>query len=192
VSVTLPIIQIHQQYTQLGIETTPRVQDIEQPEATLDLKQISAKLDITQGQSKLHIDQSDAWDALLLGGIFKTSSRIYSEFKQVALQGIARRMEDGHRIIDSLPNHQNGIAAVAKAHMFDRPYPIEAAGPASSLNVHINFEVIPADIRVEQGGVINNSHVNKPESNFIPSKVNTYVQQRNSIEITAPQMDLTL
>ncbi|UJF33227.1 DUF6470 family protein [Paenibacillus hexagrammi] len=64
----VPKLQIHQQLGLLGIQTTQREPTIKQPEATLELEQIQPKADCKKGSSRLNIDQSDAWDALMLGG----------------------------------------------------------------------------------------------------------------------------
>jgi hypothetical protein len=191
VEVSLPIIQIRHQDAKLGIETQRGVQNIKQPEATLDIQQVAAKVDIHQGRGQLQIDQSDAWDAVGLGSSSKVTGRIVAQAHQLALEGIARRMREGRIARDSMHQPGNPFAAIAKSHRFDQN-PIPVKGPASTLNVHINYEYEPDDIQFKLGGVVNNSQVNRPEVKYTPSVVNIYLKQQGKVEITPPEIDLSL
>lgn len=187
---TLPIpqIQIRQQYAQLGIKADPGLLDIKQPQATFELTTERPKLEIHSEKGALYIDSSKAWDALGHGPALETMNKIYSIAHEVAMQGIAKIVEDGNRLA-AIHEGGNAIAEIAKekgAEFFE----FEFMGDASVNNVDVHFEPGKLDIQVEEGKVMLNTHPNPPEINYTRGKLDIYMMQYAKVEITPPQIDM--
>jgi hypothetical protein len=184
--VELPRIQIHQQNARLGIKTDRAELQIKQPRPTFDVHTTQAQVKIHSPRGILKIDQSKAWDALALGNILETMHRIHSAARQVALDGIARIVEEGNQMAD-ISGHQNAIANAA-ANLPSGFPEFNFMGEPSSLNVSIDYQAQKPEIQVEEGKVEINTHPNKPEVNYIPGKVNYQMLQYQKVEITPPPM----
>lgn len=184
-------IQIHQQPALIGIQVRPAVQRIEQPQATIDMRQIPAKLSIEQPMGVLEVNQDRAWDGLGLANNLEVSSRIYSQAKDIALQGVARRMQEGRQLGDIAHVKSNPISNLAKN--WRKPGPeLPVAGPASIDNVDVFFTPGKVKIEVEQGGVDLRVTPNRPVHDYTPGKAEIYMRQYASVQITPPSIDTTL
>ncbi|UKS26135.1 DUF6470 family protein [Paenibacillus sp. HWE-109] len=184
----IPQIQMHLQNARLGIDADIGVQDIKQPKATFEITTQSPRLEIHSEKSKLYIDSSKAWDALGHGPALQTFSKIYSRAHDVALQGIAKIVEDGNRLA-AIHHGGNAIAEIAKekgAEFFE----FEFMGEASIDNVDLNYDPGSIDIQVEEGKVNINSHPNAPEINYTRGKLDIYMIQYPKVEIIPPQIDV--
>jgi hypothetical protein len=110
--ISMPTIQIQQRYAQIGIDADLGAFHISQPIATFEINTTPAKLDAQYRQGTLRIDQSKAWDALAVGSNLNLMQRIYSEAKNIALQGTARIVENGNRMA-AIQNDTNAFAEIA-------------------------------------------------------------------------------
>ncbi|MFC4100351.1 DUF6470 family protein [Paenibacillus xanthanilyticus] len=186
----IPQIQIHQEYAWIGIQTTSAKQEIEQPQATVEIKQTSAQLTIEQPNGELAIDQTRARDALAMGNNLEMMKRIYQKSAELALQGISRIVEKGDRMA-TIHDGSNPIPEMAMD--WRRTFPEFAfEGPASMDNVDIQYTAHRPIIEWNLGGVEYNVTTHKAEHQYTPGKAEIYLRQRNSVEFTLPQVDLTL
>ncbi|WP_435167118.1 DUF6470 family protein [Paenibacillus glycanilyticus] len=184
-------IQIQQQPALIGIQVRPAEQHIEQPQATIDMRQIPAQLSIEQPMGVLEVNQDRAWDALGLANNLEVSSRIYSQAKDIALQGIARRMEEGRQLADIAHVKRNPIASISKDWRIEGP-PMPITGAASIDNVDLSFTPGKVQISVEQGGVELNVTPNRPIHEYTPGKAEIFMRQYASVQITPPSIDTVL
>jgi len=181
-------IQIQQQPALIGINIKQAEQSIEQPQATIDMRQIPAKLSIDQPAGILEINQDKAWDALGLANNLEISSRIYSQATEIALQGVARRMQEGNQLGDIAHVKSNPIPEMVKDWRDSGPL-LPVVGMASIDNVDISYTPGKLDISVEQGGVDVHVTPNRPIHEYTPGKAEIYMQQYASVQITPPSID---
>ncbi|MGG1552425.1 MULTISPECIES: DUF6470 family protein [Paenibacillus] len=184
---SIPQIQISQQPALIGIDADLGTQDIKQPRPTYEMQVERPKQDIRQPRGDLDIDQSKAWDALGQGPILQAMSRIYSQCHEIAMQGIARRVEDGNRMW-AIHLGGNPIAEIAKELSISRPQ-FDYYGEASYDNVDITYTANKAEINVVDGKVNVNARVNPPEIEYNRGKLDIYMRQYPKVEITPPQID---
>lgn len=184
----IPQIQIRQQRAQIGIDADLGQLDIKQPKATLEITTEPSKLEIHSEKGVLYIDSSKAWDALGLGSSLETMSRIYSKARDVALQGIAKIVENGNRLA-AIQNGGNAIAEIAK-EKGDEFFEFEFLGDASMNNVELHYEPGKLDIQFKEGKVNVNTHPNPPEINYIRGKLDIYMIQYPKVDIIPPQIDI--
>jgi len=183
-----PQIQMRQQYAQIGIDADPAEQSIEQPRPTYEMKRVEPELQIRNPSGHFEIDQSRAWDGLGIGSHMRTMSRIYSSASDMALQGLARIVEQGNRMAD-LTNPGNPFVEFAKD--WNRSYQhFDIRGPASFDNVDVeyvrgdfSYDAIPGRIEV-------NARVNAPNIDSIRGKLDIYMLQYNRLEIIPPMIDI--
>lgn len=184
----IPQIQIRQEYARIGIDADLGQWDMKQPRATFEMKQIPLRYDIHSPQGELRIDQSKAWLALGLGNNLETMHHIYSEARNVAMQGIARRAEYGDRLAAI---HLGGNAIADNAsERFQEFLEFNYLGPASFDNVDVFYTARMPEIEPIPGRVELNTYPNPPEVKYNRGKVDIHMLKYNRVEITPPQIDV--
>lgn len=185
-----PQIQIRQQYAQIGIDADPGTWDMKQPQATLELETEPLRLEISSPPGELFIDQSRARAALGLQNNLEWSQKIYSQSKEILLQGIARRAQEGNRLAAT---HKGGnvIAELARENWL-RESPLEVLEPASFDNVDLEYVAHKPDINVIPGQLHINVQAHRPELEYRRGKLDIYMKQYQSVQILPPELDLQL
>ncbi|MBP1157804.1 MULTISPECIES: DUF6470 family protein [unclassified Paenibacillus] len=188
----IPQIQIRQQNARLGIDADPGQLVIKQPKATIEMQAIHPKLHIDAEQGKLYIDNRRVQDALGNGPHLEVMNRIYSKCKEIVLQGIAKKVEDGNRMA-MIHTGEDAIVALALQSTQDLDFfEYMYVGDASFDNIDIRFEPGKFDIQVEEGRVDIHVQSNRPEVQYYPGKLDIYVSQYAQVEIIPPQMNIKI
>jgi len=188
---SVPSIQIRQYPAKLGIDADLGQYSIRQPKAKFEIRTEPPKVEIRQPQGELKIDQSKAWDALGLGGIMEAMNRIASQARNVALQGIARIVENGNKLAQIHLEHVNPIADIAEQLRFEH-FEFDYYGPASYDNVDVFYTARKPEFRPIEGKVQIHTHPNKPEIDYMRGKLDIYMIQYPKVEITPPRIDVKL
>jgi hypothetical protein len=181
----IPQIQIHQQYGLLGFKAEPATLTIEQPPATIEMHTKQAVEHIQQPSGTLRIDQSRAWDAAGLGGTLNMLTRIADQMFGIAVDAIAKIVEDGNQMAD-ISNPNNTIPEIVSANAFEPLPEIQYNGEASFLNVSEEYTPSPPIIDPELGQIDFKATPNRPVIESQQGKFNSYLIQRNFVEITPP------
>ncbi|WIV18903.1 DUF6470 family protein [Paenibacillus polygoni] len=187
---TIPMLQIRQQNGRIGIDADLGQYSIRQPKADLQIKSNPATLQIDQHQPELVVDSSRAKAAFTGGTQIEMTQRLYSNVKQIFLEGIAKRVEQGNRMTDFY-KPGNTIAEVYGKH---EALPVlgEFRGEASIDNVDIHFNVRKTDIEIERGSVDIDVKVNKPDIDYQRGKLQIYMMQYPSIQFIPSEVDQTV
>lgn len=188
----LPIVKIDQKYAKLGIDADLGTQSIKQPRPTMEMHVERPKQTIEQPRGQLTIDQSKAWDAMARGGNLLVMHRIYSQAREIAMQGIAKIVENGNRLA-AIHEGGNPLADIAsQTRVSFSEYQI--AGPASFLNVQIRFDRQPPIIRAEDGKVHMNTRINPVQHSYKRGKLVFSMLQYPSVTFTPPdpQVDVRI
>jgi len=189
--IPIPSIRISQQYGRIGIDADLGTYDIKQPQATLEMRNAPAKVDIQSPRAELVIDQTRAWEALNGGStITSFGHRLYSQMKDVLLQGIARTVENGNRLA-AIHLQTHAIADIAQEQS-TLEVPLTLMGPASIDNVDIEFIPHKPIIEITPTPVEVNIQVNKPSIDYTRGKLDIYMRQYPRLDITSPQIDLQM
>lgn len=185
--VDIPRIQIHPTHAQLRIDGDLGQYDMKQPRPTFEIETTPATQEIRQPRGEMDINQDKAWDALGLGNNLETMLRIYSQAPNIALQGIAKIVENGNRMA-AIHLKANVIADMASEVRVSFPE-FNYQGDASYDNVDIFYTAQKAEINAERGQINLNAKFNMPEINYNRGKLDIYMTQYPKIEITPPQID---
>jgi hypothetical protein len=185
-----PIVQIRQTPGLIGIDTTAGSLSITQPKADLQITTTPGELSIHQSAPEMTIDQSQARAAYTGGTYREMSQRIYSGIEQLWLQGIAKRMEQGDRMLN-FNKPGNTIAEVYGEDWRPVSYP-ETRAPASVANVHIDVQVVPLQMEYHKAEVHIEVEAHKPEIAYTPSSVEVYMRQRPSLSFIPPELDIQM
>jgi hypothetical protein len=185
----IPQIQIRTQNASIGINADPGMQEIEQPKATFEMHSTPAQLSIVSPPGELYIDQSKAWDALGLSNFLNVLPRISEAAKQIALEGIARIVENGNRMA-AIQIKSNAFADIAESQALEYQPAIDYLGEASYLNVSERYYAHKPEIDVIPGRVDINTHPNPPVISYQRGKLDIYPTQYAKVEIIPPQIDL--
>lgn len=179
----IPRIQIQQGYSRIGLEITKGQQSIEQPRPSLNMTQQRGKLVMERTNPALEIDSSRAWSALGVAPIAEMNDRIAQSSHQISMHNIAEIARAGDRMM-AIQEGGNVFAEIARENVFkDRPR-IEVTGEPGYDNVDITF--IPGQVNTTYipGEVTFNPETHKPVIDYQLGKVNTYLTQKNYINIS--------
>lgn len=187
---TIPMLQIRQQQARIGIDADPGQYSMRQPKADLQIVSKPAVMTIDQHQPELTVDSSRARAAFTGGPHLEMTQRLYSNVKQIFLEGIAKRVEQGNRMAEFFKPGNT----VAEVYGKRQPLPVlgEFRGEASFDNVDVRFNVRPVDIEIERSPVEINVQVNKPEIEYNRGKLDIYMMQYPSVQFIPPEMDQTV
>ncbi|MGP4073867.1 DUF6470 family protein [Piscibacillus sp. B03] len=178
-----PKLNITQQSAKIGMNQTPGQLSIRQPQADLEISQPPADLKIHRRPSKLTIDQSQVFKELNMVGPLESTKQAAQEGERKAAEGTSRVANEGDQLM-RIENGTDGvIAQIAERNAFDDYQPIQMKWIPS--NFAVKFDYDPGDVEVEANAnkpIINAKH-NKPEVDYQQSKLETYLQQKNSIDI---------
>lgn len=178
----LPQIRMDSQFAKIGIKTNSAKALLQQPQANLDLQSPQAELKIHTMPGQLTIDQSAAWDAMDLKSPAVRTKEWAADGGQDALQGIARRTEEGNELM-RIENKGNPLAEQAKRRNIrpEKQFNIGTVPPYFS--VKQRYEASKVNIEWTPNKVSNNTRVNKPIVEYIPGSVETSLQQNNWLKI---------
>lgn len=181
-------LSIHQTFAQIGIQTRWASLDIHNyPGGDLEIQQPQAQVQMHSPPGDMQIDSSAAWAALSKGSVLQLNSSIYSQCKEVALQAIAQMVQDGNRMAQ-ITNPRNAFAEIA-GDVFQRESSIDYVAPAAYDNVKIQYDPRKPEINIEPQHAIIQYAPKKPDVQYNPGKVDIYMKQKQSIEITVSQYD---
>ncbi|WP_314587541.1 DUF6470 family protein [Paenibacillus terrigena] len=175
-------LSIRQTYGRLGMETENAQQSIESPRGELSIETKQPVIQANYEPGTLTIDSSAAWDALGKGSHMQWLNRIYSQMDQIALQVIAKQVEDGHRM-GMITNKKNAFADIGKKASQEKLGPIQYVGEASFLNVKMNYEPHPYQPDVQPAEFNMSYTPQKVQAQYQAGKVNIHVEQPYTINI---------
>ncbi|SDS98684.1 hypothetical protein SAMN05444162_2774 [Paenibacillaceae bacterium GAS479] len=182
-----PVVGITQKPALIGIDGDLGKYSIVQRPAEVTLRTVPGELTIRQYRPELQIDSTRAREALSGGAFSSVLSRIYSGVQQLYLEGIARRMEQGSRLV-AIHIPSNTIANIIGTDNLPISFP-ETRGPASMDNVDVSFNVRPPDISVTRARSEMEVQVNKPEIQYTRGKLDVYMRQYPSVQFIPPEID---
>ncbi|MFD2703195.1 DUF6470 family protein [Paenibacillus shunpengii] len=187
---TIPILQIRQHQGRIGLDADPGQYSISQPKADLQIQSKPAVITINHHQPELIVDSSRARAAYTGGPHLEMTQRLYSNIKQIFLEGIAKRVEQGNRMAEFFKPGNT----VAEVYGKSKPLPGlgEFRGEASIDNVDVRFNVRPVDIEIVRSPVEISVQVNKPEIEYNRGKLDIYMMQYPSVQFIPPEMDQTV
>ena len=179
-------LSIQQTYGQIGIETALAQTDIHSPPGQLIIEQPSAILDIYSPRGELTVDSSDALAAYARGGTVRWGNFIYTQMKGVALQAIAKIVDEGNRMAQ-ISNPRNAFAEIAQS--WNEHFKIDNTEPASFNNVKLDYKAHAPEIRFEPQHPLIQYEPQKPDVQYIPGKVDIYMKQMYSIDMSVSEYD---
>lgn len=182
-----PILQIRQTPAVIGIDADLGSFSINQPKAEVNISTTAGKWDIQTFKPELSIDQSRAWAAYNGGNMFEMNKRIYSGIQQLYLQGIARKVEQGNRMVEFF-KPANSIADVYGTDTEPNSFP-EMRGPASFDNVDVHVKTRAPQIGFSPSKVNIKVNVHRPEIEYTRGKLDIYMQQYASLQFIPPEVD---
>lgn len=183
-----PELQIRQTYAKVGIDADLGQYRMYTPEPQLQITKSSSQLDIQRQPSQLRIDSSRAWAALGVGDHMEWSNNIYSQMKNVVLQGILRRIEDGNRMLSSMAEKKDPIPDLAEKNS-KLENSVEYTTSAGFDQVAIDYRPAQISIQYEPERMKMDWLVSRPEIEYQRGKLDIYLLQKPSITITPPALD---
>ncbi|XOK61311.1 DUF6470 family protein [Paenibacillus elgii] len=180
-------LSIQQTLGQIGMQSQNASTDMRSPRGQLSIEQHPAQMDFHSEPGELRIDSSAAWAALGSGPHMEWMNSIYSQAPGIALQGIARIVENGNRMAQ-IHNPRNAFAELAQ-NAFSNESSVQYVGPASNMNVKIQYEAKAAVTNIEARKADIQYTPMKPEIRYNPGRVDIYMRQMNSIDIQVTTYD---
>lgn len=178
----LPQIRLESQPAMIQMNSKIATQSIEQPTAGLDIQQPPAELHIERTPAKFTVDQSQAWADMDLKPISKRNEEFAQNGYQDWLDGIARRAEEGDRMM-RIEEHGNPIPSIAKENSMLPTYEFNFGLVPSPFSVKTYYEPSKLDIQWDTKKPTINVKVNKPIIEYNPGHVDVSMKQYQSLKI---------
>ena len=156
----VPQIRLESISAQISIHTNKAQQSIEQPKADVSIQQPKADLKIETTPANLSIDQTEAWADMDLKHISRRVAEAANQAKKDALEGIARRAQEGQQLM-RIEDGGNPIADIAKKNGAKPIYPFNIGYIPSAGSVKIQFEPAKVNIDVKSNKPNINVSINK-------------------------------
>lgn len=176
---------------QLQIQTTPGklvvhaergVQQIEQPRAVMEQEQPAAILEISTTNPQLSLDTTEVRADVDMKSVFRRTQEFAQMGQQDALQGLARRAEEGQQLL-RIENGGNAIADLAKQNGTPPPAQLGIRFVANRSKIQMSITPGTTTINATPQKPVLNVQVNKPVHTYTPGKVSGYMEQYPSIQI---------
>jgi hypothetical protein len=182
-------LSIRSTQARIGIESPRGELSIVSPPGQLDISSPRVDMQISQPRGELTIDSSAAWLALAKGGPLETSRMLTDQAIERGKQAIDKIVQNGNRM-KQITNKSSAVAEIASQAMAHYPEGLRVAGPASNMNVKVQYTPRPPEIETTPMHPVINYNVSKPEINYTPQKVQIYMDQMNSIKMWVSSYDL--
>jgi hypothetical protein len=179
----IPRLLMHATYGKIGLNTENAQLEIRQQPAEQNILQPKAELSIHTVPGKLDIDQSQAFAEAHLKSIYALIDDYAARGKQEAMEGIARRAEQG----DALMRIENGGHPIAEqARENSTPPPAQFSigwMPKSPFSVKFHYQPAKVNIQwnVRQPQIEVRTH--SPEYTYKPGRVDMNMKQWPSLDI---------
>ncbi|MGD6804724.1 DUF6470 family protein [Rossellomorea aquimaris] len=177
-----PQIRLQSSPTSISIQTTPGKMDIEQPPAQVDIQQPKAILDIETTPGKLTIDQTEAWADMNIKNVFRMTEENAEEGRQAALEATGSTAQDGDELM-MIENGGGAIASQAKRNGESPIYEFNIGWIPRLGSVKIQYDPASVKIDARPQEVINNTRVQKPTIEHVPSQVDISLKQHGTLDI---------
>ncbi|MEK5071475.1 DUF6470 family protein [Sporosarcina sp. FSL K6-1508] len=178
----IPQLQIQTTKGILGLQMTKPSQEIEQPRATLSQQQPAAILEISTTRPQLSLDTTEARADVDMKSVFRRSNEYAQLGKQGAMEGIARRAQEGRQLV-KIGNGGNAIAAIAKQNTTPSPAPLGIRFVGNRSQIQMAIQPGTLNIQATPQKSINDVQINKPIHNYTQGKVTGQMEQYPSIQI---------
>ena len=169
---------INQTHAKIGIERVPGRLEIRTRNAVLELHQEQAKVNIQTELPKIEIDQREAFADIGLKSYRDLAKEMVQMAYQNVMQYIAKTASDGDRLA-AIELGGNPLADIAERDAF--PEKEFGYDYIPKTRPKISLQEGKVHIDVEPRGVEANYIPGDVEFNFIPTKINIYMRQYNSI-----------
>ena len=174
-------IQITTTKALIGINTTRGKQTISQPKGEQTIKTTAPKLKIRREAPRVIIDQYQCFAEAGLKNYIDLTKEYADLGHQYAMEGIARRVEDGNRMAMIQKNMPDAIPELAEKNAWDPQAEFNMGTiPRSRPKIDVEGSL---DIDWEMGNVDIQYTPQKPIIDFNPGKVEVYLRQKPSIEM---------
>ena len=157
-------------------------QEIEQPRAILTQQQPAAILEMSTTKPRLSLDTTEARVELDLMSVFRRSDESAQLGYQGAMEGIARRAQEGRQMAQ-IENGGNAIQAIAKQNANPPPAPLGIRFVGNRSKIQMSIQPGTLDIQVSPQKAINDVTIQKPIHQYSPGKVTGEMEQWPSIQI---------
>lgn len=186
----VPFISVQSQRGKIGIHTERGQFEIRRPQPVLNVSSSRPEIIAHNRPGQLIIDNTRTWDALDGGNMEAFWSRVYSQYKQVAIDNLNRIVDEGNRMGD-LRIKGNPIPEMALNEFVEGAPDLQVYGPASLVNTSFDYIPNDPDIQFIPGEFDIQAEIHRPEINFHRGSVNIYMEQYPKVTITPPVIDIS-
>lgn len=178
----LPQLRMDSTMAKINISATPSRQTIRQPKAQMHLEQPPARLEMRTTPGRLTIDQTRAWAAMDIKHIFQRVKEHAAEGRRSAMEGIARRAEEGDELM-KIEHGGSPIAnqAIRTSKLLNYQYNYALVPPPFSVKMH--YQPGTLKIEAEPQRVINHTIARKPIIDYQRGQVNISMKQHAALDI---------
>lgn len=178
----IPQLQIQTTRGILGLQITKPTQEIEQPRPTLTQQQPAAILEISTTRPQLSVDTTEARAEVDMKSVFRRSEENAQYGKQSAMEGIARRAQEGQQLVQ-IENGGNVISEIAKHNGTPPPAQMSIRFVGNRSSIQVSIQPGTTNIKFTPQKAVNDVQINKPIHQYTQGKVTGVMEQYPSIQI---------
>lgn len=189
----LPYLQISSVDGQIGMKAHRPPLEIKQPNADLSIKQDHfTTVQISHTASQLLIDQKEAFADANLKGPLRSSNEFISKIKQKVMEYISRtssqgdqmmRIENGTEIFPRLAAQNSQLYPDRELNITSMPRPFQVKFQYTPSQVSFDVKNSQPEINVRR---------NEPKISIPKWQTDTYVRQKNNLNIQAIGLQVNL
>lgn len=173
-------LRINSQMAMIGLKTTQPTVDLRMDLPEIQLESNPPRVEITSTMPKISIDQSQCFADEGHRGLLDFALYCSEYSREQFSEGIDQTVSDGNNL--AAINSGFSIADLGVEAMEDDQHVFEIRAIPQQPPV-IEFDIQPVSIRCSQGQVEVNIKEGKIKNNYQPGQVDTYLAQRNYLNI---------
>ncbi|GED33879.1 MULTISPECIES: DUF6470 family protein [Brevibacillus] len=182
----IPQIRISQGFTQIDMNIQEPKVDIEQQPADISIKQKPPEITVERIRGSLNVDTTEARANLDL----KSAARRISEFADYASEQlteyIVAKSQEGDQLM-KIGNKQTSIANQINNRRLETKEPYKLPYNPDYMNIRFTPDKLNIEWNISKPEVTVTPH--KPEINLIRGQVETYIKQKNWINVEVNRYD---
>lgn len=178
----IPQIQIYTTRAKIGMETTNAQVSIRQPRAEQQIVQPHGVLEIKTTRGQISANSSQAWEDLGLYSAPRAIQIMAQKAKADVIEGMRRTAEEGRQLME-LRHKGNKVAQIAKQRYGPKLVQSEMKFIPSVDSVKVYNTPGTLEINYTPQPVKIDVTTHKPEYEYTPGNVETYLAQEASITI---------
>lgn len=180
----LPRLEMHNTFAQIGISQEQATTEMRQPWAEVRMNQPQPEVEYYIKEGELHIDQTEAFADANLMHPFRNIREWVQRCKQIAIQNLAKTVQEGNRLMKIEDYSGTIIPQLAKEASEPEPKEFTLGYIPESAD-KVKFYYYPGELKIDvkENDFFVKITPRKPIIKFHPGNLQIYLRQKENLKI---------